>query len=244
MTKTLSTNAAHLWYVRTGGIRADLLRRCETLLSDDERLEWARFRFAETRVEYAVARAVVRTALSQYAEVAPERWRFARNAYGRPEISAPRDVPPLKFNLSHTRGGVACLVGLDRDVGVDVEETSGVGDIISIASRYFAPAEAADLLARPEAERRARFFDYWTLKESYIKALGIGLQLPLDCFSFDLDHGPIRISFAASQDDQATRWQFAVYRPSSCHVMAAAVRTQRESEVRLDLLDTSPLEVG
>jgi 4'-phosphopantetheinyl transferase len=58
---------------------------------------------------------------------------------------------------------------------------------IEVAERFFAPAEVRALHSLPSDERTQRFFDYWTLKESYIKARGLGLAIPLDRFGFALE---------------------------------------------------------
>ena len=133
----------------------------------------------------------------------------------------------LRFNLSHTDGLVVCLVAVEREIGVDVEHTARAGSVgIEIAERFSSPSEVAELRSLPFADQRSRFFDYWTLKEAYIKARGLGLHLPLDQFSFHLgltpvtpereptrQHGapgpgpapPIRISFGPRiPDDPAT----------------------------------------
>src|SRR6185295_18612851 len=120
-----------------------------------------------------------RTTLSHYAAVDPTAWQFARNRRGRPEISGPLGVAPLRFNLSNTAGLIACLVTLGVDVGVDVEDTHRRGETVRIANRFFSASEVAALEALPPERQRQRFFEYWTLKESYIKARGMGLAIPL-----------------------------------------------------------------
>ncbi len=135
-------------------------------------------------------------------------------------------MPPIRFNLSNTRGLIACLVALDRDVGVDVEDTERASSAVDIADRFFSPGEVRALRALPQERQRARFFEYWTLKESYIKARGMGLAIPLDQFSFHLDDGPaIGISFDPRLGDDRSAWQFALYQPSARHTMAAAIRS-------------------
>src|SRR6267154_2758726 len=94
---------AHLWCLRPEEIDDPaVLRSCERLLSQDERSQHARFRFAEGRHQYLLTRALVRSLLSQYADVAPDRWRFERDRYGRPDIAEPLIPIPLAFNVSHT----------------------------------------------------------------------------------------------------------------------------------------------
>ena len=82
-------------------------------------------------------------------------------------------------------------------MGVDVEDTERSGETVEIADQFFSPLEAAALRALPADRQRARFFDYWTLKEAYIKARGMGLAIPLEQFSFLLDDwpAPIRVAF-------------------------------------------------
>ena len=104
-------------------------------------------------------------------------------------------MPDLRFNLSHTDGLIACAVTIGREVGVDVEHIQR-RLTHDVAGRFFAPREVDDLKALPEDEQQRVFFDYWTLKEAYIKARGFGLALPLGDFAFTLaPPAPPQIAF-------------------------------------------------
>ncbi|CAN95221.1 4'-phosphopantetheinyl transferase superfamily protein [Sorangium sp. So ce448] len=243
---TIGPGAAHLWYVFCDSARDEaLLEAYHRLMAPDEAAQQARFLFAENRHEYLLTRALVRTVLSKYANVAPEAWSFVRNEFGRPQIAGPPGVPPIRFNLSNTRGLIACLVALDRDVGVDVEDTERASSAVDIADRFFSPGEVRALRALPPERQRARFFEYWTLKESYIKARGMGLAIPLDQFSFHLDDGPaIGISFDPRLGDDRSAWQFALYQPSARHTMAAAIRSGGGPPLSIELRETVPLRDG
>ncbi len=168
---------------------AAAIAECRDCLSDEELARMARFRFPALRRQFAIAHGLVRHVLSLFhPQVAPRDWRFDTGAQGKPEVAA--GLPRIGFNLSHAEGLVALAVAHDETgvfsgdpVGVDVEQAArNIGP--GIARRYFAPEEVADLEALPEPEQRDRFFALWSLKESYIKATGFGLSLPLDSFSF------------------------------------------------------------
>ena len=108
-------------------------------------------------------------------------------------------------------------------VGVDVEAVTRAV-LEDIPERHFAPDEVRDLRALPAAEQPRVFFDYWTLKEAYIKARGLGLALPLDQFAFALAAGsPPTIRFAAGFDDDPTRWQFWQAWPTPTHRLSLAI---------------------
>lgn len=195
------------------------------LLSDDEQVRMARFVFERDRDAFLLTRALVRTMLSRYARVAPAEWRFIENEHGRPELlDRPAEVADLRFNISHTRGLIACAVTVGREVGIDVEDINR-GLTHDVAGRFFAPAEVDDLHALPEREQALVFFDYWTLKEAYIKARGFGLALPLGDFAFKLNppHAPA-ISFAPALQDEPATWQFVQDWPTPAHRFALAVR--------------------
>ena len=213
------------------------VERGAALLDAEERARLARLRFAPDKLRYLFAHALVRTTLSRYApETAPARWRFLTNEHGRPEIAAGAGAPPLRFNLSHTAGLVACAVTFGRDVGVDVEHLSprrfDAAAWLEVAAAHFAPREVAGLQAQPAEARRERFFAIWTLKEAYLKARGLGLALPLTRFAFDLDSvapdtapgTEPRVQFDPEMNDDAAAWHFARPQAGPAHALALAAR--------------------
>ncbi|MBI3179738.1 MAG: 4'-phosphopantetheinyl transferase superfamily protein [Deltaproteobacteria bacterium] len=239
----LSAHDVHVWTCRPDEISdPELLASYRTMMTPDERAKEDRFHFARDRHACRVTRALVRTTLSSYCDVRASEWRFVSNRYGRPEISPQMAAPPLRFNLSHTQGLIACAVTFDRDIGVDVENVTRSGETVSIAHRYFSAFEVGGLRSLPPERQRQRFFHYWTLKESYIKARGMGLSLALDRFSFRLDEeGPIRVSLAPELADDATRWQFELEQPSSVHVLALCAGRDGAQALLVVTRDTVPL---
>jgi 4'-phosphopantetheinyl transferase len=234
--RPLPHGEAHLYHVDPDAIDDwYLLAAYHSVMSPDEAEQQARYRFPEGRREYLVTRALVRSVLSEYAPVAPRDWTFVRNRHGRPEIAGPSGAPRLRFNLSNTRGLVACLVAEGREVGLDVEDTLRRGETVGIADRFFSPFEAASLRRQPAHRQRDRFFDYWTLKEAYIKARGMGLAIPLDHFSYHLDEsGPIGIAFEPELPDDPDRWQFSLQSLGGRHRVATAIE-RRPGEGPIDV---------
>ena len=162
------------------------------------------------------------TLLAGYLRIGPADCAFVANRYGRPSMLPGAAGGTLEFNVSHTNGLVACAVAHVPEIGVDVEDIERAAVSRHLPARYFSATEAQALDDVPEAARVSSFFDYWTLKEAYIKARGLGLSLPLDGFSMQLDpDGPPRISFAAAIDTDPDSWQFAQH-PSPRHRLAVA----------------------
>jgi len=245
------SDTVDIWYVLPGAVRnTELLDSYKELLSSEEMARYRRYLFDRDRHLHLVAWALVRTTLSRYASVSPETWEFRTNRYGRPEIAGPAAAPPLRFNLSHTRGLIACIVATELEVGVDVEDRRRDTQGPEIARRYFSEREVA-AFERLTAERQElAFYEYWTLKEAYIKAVGVGISLGLGRFSFDLDHdGPPvgdperrlpSISFHADLDDDPAAWQFAQWEPTPHHAMAAAIRRGDQPDVEIRLREVVP----
>ena len=239
----LGEQEAHLWYVFPEEITSPgLLKAYHGLMSPDERRRQGRFVFSKGRHEYLVARALVRTTLSRYAAVEPSKWVFVKNEYGRPEIASPHVSLRIRFSLSHTNGLIVCLCALDRSVGIDVEDMERRGQTIEIAEGYFSPGEVHCLRKLPTVAQRRRFFEYWTLKEAYIKAKGMGLSLPLDQFSLHIDEGhPIHISFSTGLDDDPQAWQFELFALTRRHMVAGAVCRGTGSDLTIQVRQTWPL---
>jgi 4'-phosphopantetheinyl transferase len=211
----------HLWFAFYDQIQDPQLHvRYRQLLSDSERVQEPRFHFAADRRRYLVTRAMVRTVLSRYAALSPVDWRFKPNAYGRPCIENAEGMH-LRFNVSHTHHLIVLGVTREREVGVDIENLRARSAPLDIADRYFAPEEVTSLRSMPLAGQHERFFEYWTFKESYIKARGMGLSIPLDKFSFDLTRASeVRFGTDPQLMDLAARWQFWSMRVASDYLVA------------------------
>lgn len=207
------------------------------LLPEEEQARARRFHFRRDWESYTAAHALLRGTLSLLAagaglSVAPADWRFSIGAHGKPEPILPEGAPPFRVNLSHTRGLAAVAVALDREVGVDVEWLDRTNLTIDLADRFFAPAECAQLVGlSPEAEKDA-LFAFWTLKEAYIKAVGMGLALPLGAFAYTLD--PLSIAFDARIQDEPAHWFFRRLRPTEGHVLGLALRHEAPERATLD----------
>jgi 4'-phosphopantetheinyl transferase len=133
-------------------------------------------------------------------------------------------------------------VALDRDVGVDVENHERVAKTGGISKRFFSALEYVDLTRLSRERRREKFFHYWTLKESFVKAHGIGLTLPLDQFSFHLsDNLPLRISFDPRLDDDPDKWQFWLMKPTPRHSMAVCLNKCSGPPAELSMRKVVPL---
>jgi len=201
--------------------------RCRTIVTPGELAGCGRFVHDADRRRELATRATVRIVLSRYAEVAPGEWRFEAGPLGRPEIASPAGTR-LRFNVAHTRELVTCAVTETADVGVDVESVAAHPDLSRLAASVMSDEEFAEFEHVADADRPARFAAAWTLKESYLKARGLGLSLSPRAAAFDLRApGAIRATFSAEAADDPAAWWFASWDEPPGHVVAVALRTGR-----------------
>ncbi len=225
-------NAAtvQLWLAYPGDLIEDgVAQACEAALGEEERARAARFRFERGRREYLATQALARAALSHNHPLPPEAWSFRTNAYGKP--AAEPDCG-LRFNLSNCAGLVVCLTARGAEVGVDVEAGARGQEIIGLAPRVFSRREREQLEVLPGSERADRALSLWTLKEAYIKARGMGLNLPLGKFSFLFEGAEgIRLEIDPELEDEAERWRFFLLDHAG-HRIAGVVESAEHSPSR------------
>lgn len=254
----ITKNEIHLWQVNPDRItQADLIQKYRGLLSDDEAIKQQRYKFSHDRHNALITRAFVRDLLSYYANVAPSDWCFEKGTKDKPEIINP--PLPLRFNLSHTQGLIICAVTLEDDIGCDVENITRSNDVLAIANRFFSTLETTELFSLPKGQQRNRFFDYWTLKESYIKAWGLGLAIPLKDFTFKITDdlveikpgfiakNSIKLQFAQHRKDNANKWRHWLLYPNNTeqHRIAIALRSKVNNQnitYQLRYFDSIPLQ--
>lgn len=263
----LKENEIHIWMVNPKDCGTENIKRnnalydqYKTLLTEEETVKQQRYKFEKDREDALITRAFVRDLLSHYADIAPQSWRFEKGEKDKPEIV--NSTIPLRFNLSHTKDMIVCAVTLNNDIGCDVENITRSNDVLKVAERYFSPFEIDALFSLPEAEQRNRFFDYWTLKEAYIKAWGLGLAIPLKDFNFDIFsqektrevsgnalpfdcNQSIDITFAPHRNDEPSLWHHWLFYPNEEHRLALSLRDKikcgDEKVVAIKFIQSIPL---
>lgn len=197
--------------------RLDWLDTTELSRHDAIRVPAAQRRFAQSHT-------LLRWALTQYAPAGdPSSWGYEISERGRPELNQASlerlatagMSDPIRFNLSHTTDFAAVLLCQGQDCGVDVETTTRATNLDRVGFRSFAAAEYEDFAALSGASQRQRFFEYWTLKESYIKAIGTGLATPLSRFAFAIHDQDATVAFAPELKDNPHQWAFGLHSPTS-----------------------------
>jgi 4'-phosphopantetheinyl transferase len=181
-------------------------------LSADEVAKVGCYKSVSARHNALQVRIVLRAVLSLHSERKPHEWRFRYGDKGKPALSDDLLAQTgLHFNISHSgewlmigvvTGGQAFKADSDVSFGVDIERERGSTDIVPILNHYFTQAETDALLQLPPSLQRQRFFDLWAVKESYIKARGLGLALSLKSFAVDFSQATPRSIDLLSVDKQ------------------------------------------
>ncbi|MEY3739441.1 MAG: hypothetical protein RLZZ192_116 [Pseudomonadota bacterium] len=227
-----------VWHIEPDSI-TDPARCAEFLswLSHTERAVHQRFRFDTHRHTYLISHALLRGALSRLIPKHPSEWQFDVNEFGKPHITNGGLTQDIQFNLSHTQGMAVVALAVNREVGIDVEHLGRKETNIDIAERFFAPEEVAELMALPQAQQSTRFLEYWTLKESYIKAIGMGLSCPLESFAFKPKAHQAAPSLIRVDDPllREKRWAFWQEQVESQHLVALCVQADQEAQFAPEL---------
>jgi len=221
-------NEVHVWLATPEAITdPERLAYYVAMLSPEERARHRRFHFEKDCHSFLVSHALVRKVLSTYVDVGPADWQFSAGRHGRPEIAGPAGVPALRFNLTHTAGLTGCLVTLDADCGIDAELITRRGSLQAIAEKMFAATELVTLTKLDGRAFREQFFIFWTLREAYCKALGVGLGFSKKDYAFEAGSDDrVRIRFDSQAGESDGDWQFTILRPGVDHMVAVAVRSE------------------
>jgi len=170
----LEAKGVHLWRSRLD--LADFrMAELASYLSPDETARARRFHFEEHRRRFIAGRGILRRLLGTYLELNPQKLRFCRRRYGKPFLPPATGSTSLSFNMSRSEGLALFALTRNRAVGIDLEKIRPLPDAEPIARSYFHPDEFSYIRALPEKDQTRGFFDIWTRKEAYLKAIGRGL---------------------------------------------------------------------
>jgi 4'-phosphopantetheinyl transferase len=217
---TLTDDEVHLWRVNLAQ-PVTLIQQLRQCLSEDELVRADRFHFEKDRHHYLVGRSSLRLILGRYLNVEAGQLRFSYTAYGKPLLASPSS---LKFNVSHAGEIALHAVTRNREVGVDIEKVRVMPDAVQIAERFFSTQENKVFASIPAQQKEEAFFNCWTRKEAYIKAIGEGLSHPLDTFDVSLKPGEPAALLRVKDAPQAVeRWSLHPLDPGPGYVAALVV---------------------
>lgn len=226
----LEAGEVHLWLASLSQ-NESALTSARALLSDDERERADRFRFERDRARYTVARAALRDILSLYLQTPAVEISFSYGRHGKPALSGEAKSRGLNFNLSHAGELALYAFTLDGAVGVDIERVRELEDAEGLAERFFSAEEVSVLKSLPAGQRAAAFFDCWTRKEAYVKAVGEGLSLPLHSFTVPVTSVEMAALRVASGEVGSAKWSLFGLTPlegyAAALVVARSVRLLR-----------------
>jgi 4'-phosphopantetheinyl transferase len=163
----------HIW--RIGLIRTESeLQNLIATLSSDEIIRAKRFYFEQDRRRFIAGRGILRTILSRYLGIEPQAVTFAYESRGKPLLIQDTNSK-ISFNLSHSQDLAICGVSLDHNLGVDLEFIRAIDNVESLAERFFTSREYDNIKSLPPNQQQKIFFRYWTCKEAFLKATGVGI---------------------------------------------------------------------
>jgi 4'-phosphopantetheinyl transferase len=218
----LRPDEVHVWYASLDSS----VRRFAQILSMDEMMRAERFHFERDRKCFIARRGILRTILGRYLSVEPRRVQFCYEKNGKPALANTFGNRTIRFNLSHSNGFALFAFTRDREIGVDIEHIRDIAEMEQIAERFFSIREHSVFRALPKSEKKEAFFNCWTRKEAFIKAIGEGFSWPLDKFDVSLVPGePARLLRIEGGSNRAFRWSILELKPAS--EFAAAFAAER-----------------
>lgn len=168
----------------------DNARSFYLILSDDERQRAAQYKFETDRLNFVLARGILREIIGHYLIIKPKDIVFSYTSFGKPYLA--HNI--LNFNLSHAGSLVVYILANSKKVGIDIEKIHSIPEFLDIAKKFFSLQENLDLDSISKDKQLEAFFRCWTRKEAFVKAIGNGLSFPLNKFDVTLlPHDPPRI---------------------------------------------------
>jgi len=219
----LPDDRVHIWRANLD-LSPEQIERLETFLSPDETARAEKFRFARHRRRFTATRGILRQLLGNYLSVYPQDLSFSYGTKGKPYLNQTADYP-LQFNLSHSHE--YALFGFTQKhlIGVDLEYQRPMPDALKIARRFFSQQES-QMLQKVETEQRSRlFFQLWTAKEAYLKAIGTGLSNSLASIEISRNRFDfLYLSKIEKDSSLVTDWSLYSCTPAENYAAAIAVQ--------------------
>ena len=183
----LSSGELHLWQVSTD-ITPTEFEEFKSVLVEKELTKVPFFKFKQAQDSYITSQGALRILLAGYLGITPKLVKLGQRRKGKPYSI---DDERLYFNMSHSGNLTVLAFSYDSEVGIDIEQIRPLPDLDEMINKNFTTSEIKFIIAKPE-EKISRFFRFWTVKESYLKAIGEGMRLTPDNLEFIIENNSVR----------------------------------------------------
>jgi 4'-phosphopantetheinyl transferase len=221
----LPSNEVHVWRAKL--YQSDpLVDELSSVLSPDEKERANRFQYDRDKTRFIACRAILRIILSRYSGVNATHLEFEYGTHGKPSLKRRTDIKaPLRFSSSRSDSLSLFAVTLNREIGIDTEHIRPVSDRDEIVDRYFTTRERIIYRLLAPDQKQSAFFNAWTRKEAYLKAIGVGLNQPLRTVEVSLEPGePARLLRVEGNARQAAAWSLYELSLDTDHAGVVAVK--------------------
>lgn len=179
----------HLWTLTYDPEDQELLGAAKLLLPQEELERFSRLKFPKSRAERIISQAALRSILADHLGKLPPDVQLARSSKGKPWC---RDESSIGFNMSHADRKSMIAFARGQEIGVDLELIRDMKDLEGLIRKSLCPGEVQQL-ASDGPQRREGFFRFWTIKESYLKAIGEGMRLSPEKLEFRIRRGEVEL---------------------------------------------------
>ncbi|WP_235299325.1 4'-phosphopantetheinyl transferase family protein [Portibacter marinus] len=200
------------------------IERLKGFLNQKEKIDSEKFVLKKDRDLSIASKYMLKKLLSNYLNQSLSSVKLYRDHNNKPYL---KDTD-LKFNLSHSNSAILVAITLQNSIGVDIEDSSKIIDVFSIVNRYFSSFEIESLKnTDPDLQVKA-FYNLWTRKEAFIKALGGGLSIPLVSFGMESaeKNYPHFIHLDWNGENQ-NDWTIYSYKPFPKYQASCVVKNQK-----------------
>lgn len=237
----LHKDEVHFWNIDFDSAPPSMLLLPFSQIFSADEVQYAAYCVESRKREFLISRFSLRILLTDYfPDVPAQDWKFGTTSLGKPLVIGPIDISPVQFNVSHSNNRAIIAFSLTKALGVDVEHVRKIKAVQLVSESYFSTEEIVTMTKADPQEVHHVFFNYWTLKESFSKALGEGLSFPLDKVTFNVAKPSdieklscITVDLADLRQTADGFWTFKLLNPVPEYQVAFAVLSDSNRVVRI-----------
>ncbi|MBI1771260.1 MAG: 4'-phosphopantetheinyl transferase superfamily protein [Burkholderiales bacterium] len=221
---TAFSPAPEIWIARLDYLRT--YRSClQSLLSSTEQVRGQRYLQQDDRDRYLGGRALSKLAIAKICGIPPEEISVVTATTGKPSVTFSRkNIVTPAISISHAGDLIVVALQYGAEIGVDVELFNHDVNLDDLMGVVCSSEEIAEINLPGAKNRAQKFYEFWVLKEAYLKATGEGLSADARRLVFSVDTTS-KVSLLKSLDSRNARdWDFLLRQYDEQHVIALASR--------------------